>query len=89
MRRKSRSASLPAPGEELPARESAMSARAAQIAISEISDVPTADLCGWAMVVSRHVDGGHDIGVFCQGNDFDSAAKLIAMALADLRAGGS
>jgi len=42
---------------------SAMTARACDIAVSEMTGFPLEDICGYVLVVLRHVPPGHELSI--------------------------
>ncbi len=67
---------------------SAMTARSCDIAVSEMTGFPLESICGYAVIVLRHVPMGHETNVF-QGpggqDDEDWLARILEATAADVR----
>lgn len=75
-----------APGQRQPDHESEMSPWAAKIAISEISNVPLEQLCGYVLITVRHAAyGGHELVLMVTEEDYAWAADILEMGAADAR----
>ena len=50
-------------GVRQPDRHSAMTARSSDIAVSEMTGFPVGEICGYVLVVLRHVPPGHELNI--------------------------